>query len=67
MTEAEAFAAAREAAVTDGVFAGISAGAALHAARLVAARPENAGKTVAVIIPDTGMRYLSTDLFGAGE
>lgn len=67
VTEAEAFAAAREAAVTDGVFAGISAGAALHAARLVAARPENAGKTVAVIIPDTGMRYLSTDLFGAGE
>lgn len=67
VTEAEAFAAAREAAVTDGVFAGISTGAALHAARLVAARPENAGKTVAVIIPDTGMRYLSTDLFGAGE
>ena len=63
VTEAEACAAAREAAGTDGVFAGISSGAALHAARLIASRPENAGKTVAVILPDTGMRYLSCDLF----
>ena len=62
--EEEAYAAAREIAVTDGVFAGITAGAAVHAARLVASRAENAGKTVAVILPDTGMRYLSSDLFG---
>ncbi len=62
--EEEAYAAAREIAVTDGVFAGITAGAAVHAARLVASRAENAGKTVAVILPDTGMRYRSSDLFG---
>lgn len=67
VTEEEAFASSREIAVTDGVFAGISAGAALHAAMLVASRRENAGKTVAVVIPDTGMRYLSTDLFGAEQ
>ena len=67
VTEGEAFAASREIAVSDGVFAGISAGAAVHAARMVASRRENAGKTVAVIVPDTGMRYLSTDLFGAGQ
>lgn len=65
VSESDAFAAAREIAVTDGVFAGISAGAAVHAARMIASRAENAGKTVAVIIPDTGMRYLSTDLFKA--
>ena len=67
VTEEEAFAASREIAVSDGVFAGISAGAAVHAARMVASRRENAGKTVAVIVPDTGIRYLSTDLFGAGQ
>ncbi len=65
VTEEEAFAAARAIAVTDGVFAGISAGAAVHAAGQIAARRENAGKTIAVVIPDTGMRYLSTDLFSA--
>ena len=65
VTEEEAFAAARAIAVTDGVFAGISAGAAVHAAGKIAARRENAGKTIAVVIPDTGMRYLSTDLFSA--
>ena len=65
VSDEEAFAAAREIARTDGVFAGITAGAAVHAARLVAARAENAGKSIAVILPDTGMRYLSTDLFGA--
>lgn len=65
VTEEEAFAAARAIAVTDGVFAGISAGAAVYAAGQIAARRENAGKTIAVVIPDTGMRYLSTDLFSA--
>ena len=65
MSDEDAFAAAREIARTDGVFAGITAGAAVYAARLIASRSENAGKSIAVILPDTGMRYLSTDLFGA--
>ena len=60
----EAFAAGRELGRTEGVLAGISAGAALHAALAVAARPENQGKTVVVLLPDTGDRYLSTELFG---
>ena len=65
VSDEDAFAAAREIARTDGVFAGITAGAAVYAARLIASRSENAGKSIAVILPDTGMRYLSTDLFGA--
>ena len=59
----DAFAWGREAATSDGVFAGISAGAAIFAAVELAKRAENAGKRIAVIVPDTGMRYLSTDLF----
>ncbi|MBQ8403935.1 MAG: cysteine synthase A [Clostridia bacterium] len=59
----EAYAAARALARTEGVLAGISSGAALHAAKLLAARSENAGKTIVVLLPDTGDRYLSTDLF----
>ena len=64
VSDEDAYAAAREIAKTDGVLAGITAGAAVHAARVVASRAENAGKTFAVILPDTGMRYLSTPLFG---
>ena len=45
------------------MFLGQSAGAALHAATIVAQRPENAGKNIVVILPDTGLRYLSTNLF----
>ena len=63
VSDEDAYAFGRALAKTDGVFAGITAGAAACAAVKLAARPENAGKRIAVIIPDTGMRYLSTDLF----
>ena len=63
VTEEEAYAAGRLLARREGILAGISSGAALHAAIDVAARPENAGKTVVVLLPDTGDRYLSTPLF----
>ncbi len=63
VTEAEAYAAGRLLARREGVLCGISSGAALHAAMTVAGRPENAGKTVVVLLPDTGDRYLSTEMF----
>ncbi len=63
VTEDEAYAAARLLARREGILAGISSGAALHAAMTVAARTDNAGKTVVVILPDTGERYLSSGLF----
>jgi len=63
VSTAEAIATSQELARTEGVNTGISAGAALKAAAILAARPENAGKNIVVILPDTGERYLSTALF----
>lgn len=64
VTEEEAFAAGRLIAGREGVLVGISSGAALHGAVTLAKRPENRGKTIVVLLPDTGDRYLSTPLFG---
>ena len=58
-----AFETSRDVARTDGVLVGISSGAALFAATELAKRPENEGKTIVVLLPDTGERYLSTSLF----
>ncbi len=59
----DAYAASRLISATEGVLVGISSGAALHAASILASRPENKGKNIVVLLPDTGERYLSTDLF----
>ena len=58
-----AFEASRRIAKTDGVLVGISSGAALHAAMVLAKRPVNKGKRIVVLLPDSGERYLSTELF----
>lgn len=58
----DAFVAGKEIAKTEGILVGISSGAALHAAKQLAARPENEGKTIVVLLPDGGDRYMSTPL-----
>ena len=63
VTNQDAFAAGKEIGRREGVLVGISSGAAVHAAILLANREENAGKTIVVLLPDTGDRYLSTPLF----
>lgn len=60
-----AFAEGKKFAVSEGVLVGISSGAALKASTILAARPENKGKTIVVLLPDSGDRYLSTALFSA--
>ena len=53
----------REKYIPEGVLIGITAGAALHAAGIIASRPENAGKRIVALLPDGGERYLSTPMF----
>ena len=63
VTDEDAYAAARLCAKTEGILIGISAGCALHAAVELAKRPENKGKTIVTVFPDSGERYLSTGLY----
>ncbi len=63
VTTEEAFVAGRSLARREGILAGITSGAALHAAALLAKRPENAGKTIVALLPDSGDRYLSSPMF----
>lgn len=62
-SEAEAFLAGKMIASTEGILVGISSGAAIHAATMVSKREENQNKTIVVLLPDTGERYLSTAMF----
>jgi len=63
VTDEEAFACTRRLARMEGILAGVSAGAALHAALVVASRPNAAGKLIVVLLPDTAERYITTSLF----
>ena len=63
----DAFEAGRAIAAKEGVLVGISSGAALHAAAELAKRPENKGKVIVALLPDSGDRYLSTPLFSTKD
>ena len=66
ITTQEAFTAGRELARREGILVGITSGAALAAAVKLARRPENAGRTIVALLPDSGDRYLSTPMFTEG-
>ena len=63
VTEEEAYAAGRELVKNEGILVGITSGAALHAAALIASRKESVGKVIVALLPDTGERYLSTPMY----
>lgn len=63
VSDEDAYAAGRKLAEKEGILAGITSGAALHAAQVLAGRKENAGKCIVVLLPDTGERYLSSPMF----
>lgn len=63
ITDEDAYKEAKRFGICEGILVGISSGAALRAASIIAKRPENAGKKIVVILPDSGDRYLSTELF----
>jgi cysteine synthase A len=68
VSDEDALRATRDAACMDGLLVGISSGAALHAAVVLSRRSDNKGKTIVVVLPDTGARYLSTPgLYPNGE
>lgn len=66
VTTEEAYASGRQIAQREGILVGITSGAALHAAAALAGRPENQGKTIVALLPDSGDRYLSTPMFTEG-
>lgn len=63
VTTQQAYTCGKQLARTEGILAGITSGAALHAALVLAKQPENAGKTIVALLPDTGERYMSTEMF----